>query len=425
MLSDQVCRLLTAYVDGELSAPQQQAVLQLLQGSAEARELLHKLQQDAEQLRQLPRHGLGPNFASQVLRAADERLGQPLRRPVRRVPMEISPWLGLAGAAAVLLVVGAASYFYFAAAVPKPDAGGAIANDDTARGDALLANAASRPATDDRPKAELLPAPRPEQIVQGSESSPAPTQPAQEVAVQENPLDSILAIPNPKMELFPEIADPKLALILSLAQLDQSQPQKELAEELQKDKAYRLEMTCQEGGKAIDRLKAAFQAHGIRLVIDQLAQDRLKLKLRTNYALYVENITREELTKILRRLGAEDSKAKPRRQFDKVVLQRMTGEDYHEVAKLLGVEVKVLQASRSDLDLSKPLSKTTAEQVEKVLKEGRPASIKPGERLAVVVPYNPVRPRSPSPQIRQFLDGRGVRQADSLQLVLVLRGNNG
>src|SRR5262249_36261150 len=150
------------------------------------------------------------------------------------------------------------------------------------------------------PERERLPEPRPDPLVQNSTPPPAPEQSPPVVPQPDGNLETILTTPNPKMELFPQIADTKLALILRLAQLDQPQPPKELADELQKDTAYRIELACHEGGRAMDRLRAAFQAQGIRLVIDHIAQDRLKLKLRTSYALYVENVTPEEVTKVLR-----------------------------------------------------------------------------------------------------------------------------
>jgi hypothetical protein len=79
------------------------------------------------------------------------------------------------------------------------------------------------------------------------------------------------------------------------------------------------------------------------------------------------------------------------------------------------------------MDLQQPLSKSTADDVERALlsPSSRPTPSKPGERLAVVVPYNPVRPRPTSPPVKQFLDQRKERQPDAVQLVLVLRGSKG
>lgn len=439
MLPDRLCQLLTAYVDGELTARQTRAVQRLLGRSAEARTLVRQLQADAAQLRRLPREQLPADFAAQVLLALRERgLEYRSRKASPHRPITVPSWLGLAVAASVLLVISAASYLYFLASAEQP--GVATTNQRPSTDERLVgpllpegASSLANKSTPSHPQQdrELLPAPQPDTIVH----QPVPESEPPTVPQPEREPESILATPTPKMESFPQIADTKLALILSLAELHQPQPHKELTAELYKDSSFRIELACHESGKALDRLRAAFQAQGIRLAVDQVAQDRLKLKLRTSYALYVENVTAEEVAKVLRHLGNEDRKAKPRRQFDKVILQRMTEGDHQEVSKLLGVDPRTLGTTRTkslrDLDLTQPLAKSTADQVEQALKgqSGRPTPgkplAKPGERLAVVVPYNPVRPRAASPQVRQFLDSRGPRQPNTLQLVLVLRGNNG
>ena len=432
MLTDRLTQMLTAYVDGELNARQLAAVQRLLRQNAEARELLQRLQQDADRLAQLPRRNLPSDFSSQVLMEIGARGLRPA--PVRRnATPGVPPWLGLAAAAAVLLVITSASYVYFAV-LSLSDPSATTTQNSTSPGptppDAptVVRNDQTVPV----PVPELLPAPLPEHVAQSATPPPAPQGQNSEPGTPENGLESILTSPTPKMELFPQVADTKLALILSLARLDQAQARRELSEELRKDSGYRIELTCLETARAVDRLRATFQANGIRLLIDQLAQDRLKLKLRTNFALYVENVTADEVAKVLEQLAVEDKKSKPRRQFDKVILQRMTGEDHAEVSRLFGLESRSLKPrSPRDVDPQKPLSSTTAEQVEQALKgqSTRPTPgtsvVKPGERLAVVVPYNPVRPRATSAQVKQFLENRKDRQSNTLQVVLVLRGANG
>ncbi len=435
MLADRLCQLLTAYVDGELSARQRKAVRRLLAQSAEARALLQKLQGDADQLRGLPRLQLAAAFSEQVLHAIADRNLRPTRRPRTFAAAGAPAWPGLAAAAAVLLVISGASYFFFASpSAESPTVANRAGDEERRTSRDAPPEAPANHATAGISGHELLPAPRSDNIAQ---NTPAPRgeEPAPETAPPDGGLDTILAVPTPKMELFPQIADARLALILSLAHLSQPERRKELADELRKDAAYRIELPCQEGGRGIERLRVAFQAQGIRLVIDQQAQDRLKRKVYTNFALYVENVTRDEVARVLRRLAADDEKAKPRRQFDQLILQRMTAADFKEVAALLGVDAKALEAPKArsprDVDLHQPLAKDTAAKVEEALKgqgtrpaPGKPAA-KAGERLAVVVPYNPVRPRAASPQVKQFLESRKDRQPDTVQLVLVLRGGNG
>ena len=55
MITKDQTELLTALVDGEISADGRKEVKRLLDASAEARELLERFREDAAQLRALPR----------------------------------------------------------------------------------------------------------------------------------------------------------------------------------------------------------------------------------------------------------------------------------------------------------------------------------------------------------------------------------
>ncbi|MBI1918023.1 MAG: hypothetical protein HYS12_25295, partial [Planctomycetes bacterium] len=107
MLPDQDRELLTAYVDGELSTRQRKSVVRLLRRSAEARELLLRLQADARELRALPRPHLAPDFSDGVLKVIGQSGLRPAFRPDRAaVPF----WTLAAAAAAVLCAVGLGTF---------------------------------------------------------------------------------------------------------------------------------------------------------------------------------------------------------------------------------------------------------------------------------------------------------------------------
>jgi hypothetical protein len=103
MLSNRHCELLTAYVDGELDAPQRQAVRQLLASSAEACALLHKLEHDCGQMRNLAARPAPATLGPAVMRTVSG-LGQGHWSPVPR-------WQGFAVAASVLVVLGLGGLF--------------------------------------------------------------------------------------------------------------------------------------------------------------------------------------------------------------------------------------------------------------------------------------------------------------------------
>jgi hypothetical protein len=80
------------------------------------------------------------------------------------------------------------------------------------------------------------------------------------------------------------------------------------------------------------------------------------------------------------------------------------------------------------VDVTRPLNEQTATQVTRSLEGqgGRPDTGKPAvkapERFALALAYNPVRPRSGSPEVKRFLDSRKPVRPGAVQVLLVLRG---
>jgi anti-sigma factor RsiW len=111
--------LLSAYLDGELTAAEQVEVEQLLSGSPEARQLLEEFRALSSTLQGLPQHKLGEDLSGPVLRIAERRmLTQPApegelpkpapapRAMLRRIlNSRALVWSSLAVAVAVMLTV--------------------------------------------------------------------------------------------------------------------------------------------------------------------------------------------------------------------------------------------------------------------------------------------------------------------------------
>src|SRR5262245_61344950 len=126
MLAEPYRELLSAYVDGELSAGQRRTVQRLLDRSPEAREYLRQIQANAETLRNLPQRQLDGDFPGRVLTAIRDRNLRPGRvRVSSPVPVTLPGWISVASAAAVLLLVTATSYVVFARR-DQPDNGGHV-----------------------------------------------------------------------------------------------------------------------------------------------------------------------------------------------------------------------------------------------------------------------------------------------------------
>ena len=80
MLPERYRELLTAYVDGVLSARQRRHALRLLRRSAEARRLLQRLQSDSDALIHLPKPHLDRDLSEPVLKKIAAARPLPIHR---------------------------------------------------------------------------------------------------------------------------------------------------------------------------------------------------------------------------------------------------------------------------------------------------------------------------------------------------------
>jgi hypothetical protein len=448
MLPDRYRALLTAYVDGELTPRQRRHAERLLRQSGEARELLRRLQEDARALRELPPVRPPADLAEAVLRGiAERRLGPARRRAARPVPA-YPEWAGLAAAAAVLLILGVASYFYFAHAFQRDTAAPLASHHPEApqlapevkhTDDSAVARRQEgdrKPPKDEGAHEPPGPAPAPA-VVKAPAEKDGGRKPAPGPQGPPKP-DAVLTDRNMEMFKLDEV-QVALPVTLSVRDLEQDATRRKLLDELGKDSAFRLELPCRDGTRAFERLQAVCKARHVGLHIDATAQARLKQpKWRTNYVVYLEGLTPDEWARLLRQLAQEDAKGahKPTdRQFDGLVLTRLTPRDHKELADLMGLDptrTSPKPAGPLGTDLHKPLSEQTAEQVAKALagqggarpQPGKPAAKAP-EHLALVLAYNPVRPRPGSPEVKRFLDSRKPTKPGTVQVLLVLRGTSG
>src|SRR5579864_510595 len=99
MLPEDAIQLVTGFVDGELSARERNAALRLLHESAEARELLMQLQENAHRIKQLRRRKLDAGFAAEVVQIITERQIKPERaRPAAAIGLRWLPYAAMAAA---------------------------------------------------------------------------------------------------------------------------------------------------------------------------------------------------------------------------------------------------------------------------------------------------------------------------------------
>jgi hypothetical protein len=438
MLPERFRELLTAYVDGEISARQRRQVLRLLRRSREARALLRRLEQDSRELKALPAPVLQTDLSDSVLEAIAR--GQPApTRPRPPAPRAFPAWTGFAAAAAVLLAVGFGSFLYFS---PKRGASGG--NPEAAKqGDKDRPDPPKRQLAKDRtpPPDERLPAPEEEvpdtprpivKRVPGDEDPPPP-----EKLPAPPPGDVLGDRRRDRIEL--EQVDVALPSITWMLDLKKGRARADLLKQLGKGTAFHVELPCKDGTRAFERLRDVLTQRNIKLVLDPLAQVRLKNPWKTDYAVFLEGLTPTDLVDLLHHLGELDrfTHDRGRRGVRRFVEMRLDGhvvvaplsrQDRKAWAEMLGVDPTRPLPKRTGAlrpDPRTPLPDVTEGQVVASLDgKGVPrpgASPRaPEPRSALVLSYSP-RSR-PSAEVKGFLEARKPLPRRTLQVFLILRG---
>src|SRR5262245_41144683 len=342
MLSDRVKQLLCQAVDGDLDDRQRRALQKLLLESEEARALYHRLRLDGQRLRELPRKELPAHFATEVVRQLGrERVVTPAsvaKTAQRYLPM----WANLAAAVAVLLAVSLGTYIVVTLdqqqraarenaekKVPEP-------NPDTPQ---RQSNPAPEIAINDR-KTEPniveplpLPLPRDDDAVA---AAPMPELPE----TQEPENKAALTVPfNRTLDLF-KVEIPKIPPILAVRELDKTL-RGELRKSIAGEDAVHLDLFCKDANKGFERVLQTLKGQGKRVVVEALAQQRLKAGTKTNYVIFAETLTPDDVEKLFTALAAEERKGETP-QLEKLVAVTMSATDQKTLAALLGIDPKQL-----------------------------------------------------------------------------------
>jgi hypothetical protein len=348
MLTDRVTELLTAYVDGELGQRQRKAALRLLHRSSEARTLLRELQENAHRIKQLPRRKLQASLVNDVLQAIADRPmlpEQPVQPQVTR--SWVKPYLAVSLAASVL--IGAAGFIYWQS------------REST---DMLAENKPAENPTEQRP----TPQPAPGKV------NPTPSEPAPKLV--QGVTQPVQAKP-PFVATFRDLnKDPDKAI--------------KLIDRLQSDKIVQLDITVKNTATAIDRLKNAFLDHGVKIVIDPDVLKALQEKDQKSleYLVYAENLSADDVAKMLQELGMADTRGK-----------KGTASPYKQLAlSFVPKPQKTLILTMLGINLDSPEPRSRGSE-----------GVNPApraERRAVMLP---VRAAQPSADVRQFASKQSLQ----------------
>ncbi len=432
MLPERYRELLTAYVDGALSARQRRHALRLLRRSPEARRLLQRLQSDSDSLISLPKVRPDRDLSGPILQKLAAR--PRILRPARRVgaPRAYPAWVGAAAAALVLGLIGTASYGFFSLLQHRDAGPPSIAHNQTdppsvqpAPGDSHN-DAPHNPAPDADHKTDPVPPVRPPStdVVQRPMTDPEPPP-----APQPPKDDSALTAPG--MPDFPDLKDIPKTDFLAAFKLHDLDDKKLLAA-LSKD-ALHVELPVADAHRALERLEGVLKAHHVDLLTDASAETQGKgafARLPADFVLYTEDLTPDDLAQLLQQLGAEDKKAAEKKPaeaaFDALVVHPMNDNDHKVLKKLLGVDPTQVaapkEAGAAAVDPRKPLSDQTAAQVAAALGQPKAGAKTANEHPVLVLPDGPLLPKHDSAEVKRYLDERKPLRTGAVPVLILLRG---
>jgi hypothetical protein len=404
MLTDQHRLLIAAHVDGALSPERQQAVERLLERSAEARELLGRLQTDSRRVQNLRRRTLPNDFAAGVLSRLPADDGKIVVKmvPARPDSMRLMLTRILAAAAALFICVGVGLYWAFTAGpqatqtppeIAERPAAPTVPAEPPRVERAQPGDAGPPPVVEQRADITSTPPPTSQEIKPPVLSAPAPP--------------PVLTAPARTPVRLEEVVPSRLSLPISLRSLVNAEAYYRLREELTKDTSHRVEIFCREPWRLADRLTSNCRDLGTKLVIDSTAQQAQKQLRRQPYLLFSDSFTADEWAVFFHNLGYTDRRAEEKRSgdgiFDQLVIMPLApATDQKELSALIGTDVLApVSRPAGDDGKSKP---------------------KPVVRQALLVPYVPQRVAPlGTKEIKQYLDARQERREGQVAVILVVK----
>lgn len=413
MLNERDRELISAAIDGELSAGDSRRLQRLLADSTTARALHGRLMAHQQRVRQLPRVTAPAELAGRV--AAN----LPAQHTVRRPALDTRPlWSGLvpwAVALSLFAAVGLTSYFSFRVGRVPPVQGvdTILARHAAPEVPAELAQPEERVVRETppvEPDDDVVPMPKfPDTLVEGPKSAAPAIMPP---AVTE-PGDVLTAQPRLPLSVA-QIVRPALPATLALRELEQSQGRQRLLEELRRHDCVHLDLTSREPGKDAFRLHEALKTANLKVLADPLAQERLNVRFPSEYAVFIDAITIEDLAKVLQALTVGE-----RRPDEKLFVSPLWPTDTRDLQNLLGTDPFPGSLGRprspAGVDVRKPVSDGTATQVLQTLANTG------DQRSALMLAYPPLKTSLVSKEMKQYLDGRKPRPAGALAVYLVIR----
>jgi hypothetical protein len=199
-----------------------------------------------------------------------------------------------------------------------------------------------------------------------------------------------------------QVKPPRLPLVAPMRSLDTFAPRQRVQHALEKSDAHHVDVFCRDPARAFDRLQSAMKSRGAKVIVDTVAQDLLKRKIRGQYVVYSDELTAADWARVLQQVGGQDKRAEEKHAgdgvFEQVVVLPFDVPDQKELTAVFGS------------DLSQP--------------DGRPrrtADTSKDGKLALAGVVSSTRTSATSKPVHQYLDGRHDRSQGTIAVLLLIR----
>jgi hypothetical protein len=437
-------QLLTAYLDGVLSAAEKERAELLLRTSVEARQLFSDLVSDSLRLKYLRREQLPTDFADRVVAILREEVARLARRQLWR--LRIRRWAPVAVAAALLPFIAWGTFALLSQILTRPESP-SVASSSQSQPQQQDFDRPGPVASDANQLAKHSWAELEQKLRTGWQESVRAGESWQQLFAQSiEPLNELARAAWNELEplvlgdwnpAVPDIGNPAVltsplrdtnrqmfrSLEFSLPPIFswQNFGQNEVQQLLGTKRFLVLDVSCRDGRRTWERVQAAFRSQKIPVLLDSRLKKFWDHHQNTVFFVYVENLSRAQAGDLLLALHREDTrgagKSPSEAQIRSILAQPVVPEVRQRLAELLGLPTGLLP--EADTSPSPAADSAVADDTLRKLEQlaaGQP--VRPAVTQAVA--FSPLR-YPPSKEIQRFRQQRGQVRADAYHLVLIFR----
>lgn len=462
-MTDEQLSLITAAVDGELSPAETTSFRHLLDSSPTARALYIRLKDDSVRLRNVAQATPPANLLKKVMGKIAALTPPPSKLPVaipispvrlpaaRSQPVQLATtpigrdnrkstlerrsrkWVPVALAASLLFAVTGSSFWFFSRG--NANASGSVARNPKRPPPATQSGAkdpewAKWLPFEDGPR-PVAPTPIPahsrETIVAENDSvlperipidpPPTPIAPLPRSATNNSIMGAEFVPDIPPLDLL----HVRVPFLKPLAEFDHDEVRKQLADELGRDPAFRIDVFTRQLPRGVETFRNAAKASGVTVYVDPTTLERVNKTQVNSVVVYIESLNPGEVAELFSKLNAEDAKISPR-LFDIVHAVPVVRADHDALHGILGIEPGLFKRpvpEKSGPDPSKPINAGTVDQIVKSISAGKPI-----EKNAILMTWLPAAARTApntSGELQKFLSKRGDRKPNAVPVIIVIR----